>query len=103
MSHCRMDRHWKPFISQCAYCDIPYAVIAKAETFLEDQSFIGLMAGVNFANIKSPNARNSTEDLSNVYFKQLDRQTVKQLFTFYQMDFEMFGYSPELYFTHALN
>merc|ERR1712106_964848 len=50
LTRCGMDRHWKPFISRCAYCDIPYAVIAKAESFQKDQKFIGKMAGVEFEN-----------------------------------------------------
>ena len=51
MNNCKMDNHWKPFISRCAYCDVSYSVIAKAETFEEDQMYIGHMANVTFYNI----------------------------------------------------
>ena len=97
-SHCLMDQHWKPFIAECSYCEIPYAVIARTETFEEDQKFIGQLAGVNFKKTVANAGRgvNSTKDAVKIYFEQLNRQTVEELFKFYQMDFEMFGYSQEL-------
>ena len=27
LNKCGLDKHWKPFISRCGYCDIPYKVI----------------------------------------------------------------------------
>ena len=48
MNSCKMDNHWKPFISRCAYCDVSYSIIAKAETIKEDQRYIGHMANVTF-------------------------------------------------------
>ena len=45
--------------------------------------------------------RSGTEDLAAGYLKQLDRGMVEQLFMFYQVDFEIFGYSPDIYFTYA--
>ena len=51
MNWCQMDNHWKPFISRCAYCDVSYSVIAKAETIREDQMYIGHMANVTFYEI----------------------------------------------------
>ena len=51
LTDCKVDVHWKPFISRCGFCDVPYKVIAKAETFAEDQKFIGKLANVDFATI----------------------------------------------------
>ena len=48
---CNLNRHWRPFISRCGYCDIPYKVIAKAENFEEDRKFIGKLANVYFKPI----------------------------------------------------
>ena len=39
------------FFSRCAYCNVKYKIIAKAETFLQDQYYIGKMANVTFQNI----------------------------------------------------
>ena len=88
-----MDRHWKPFISRCAYCDIPYSVIAKAESFPKDQKFIGKMAGVEFENVQAHKSHGeSTKNLTMEYFGQLDSETINQLYELYRVDFEMFGY-----------
>ena len=51
MNNCELDVHWKPFISRCAYCDVSYSIIARAETMDEDQKYIGRMANVTFHNI----------------------------------------------------
>ena len=48
LNECGLDVHWKPFISRCGYCDIPYKVIAKAEKFAEDKKFIGKLANIDF-------------------------------------------------------
>ena len=36
----RIDGHWRPFICNCLYCDIPYHVIGRMETFEEDVRYI---------------------------------------------------------------
>ena len=48
MNQCSLNNHWKPFISRCAYCDVSYSIIARAETIREDQRYIGHMANVTF-------------------------------------------------------
>ena len=60
------------------------------------------MAGVHFETLQlHKGGGGSTKNLTKIYFEQLDRQTVDELYQLYQVDFEMFGYSPELYFTYA--
>ena len=51
MRACGLNNHWKPFISRCGFCDVPYTVIARAETMIEDLEFIGMMANVTFTNM----------------------------------------------------
>ena len=51
MIPCRLNNHWRPFISRCGYCDIPYNIIVKAETIQEDQKYLGHLANVTFAKI----------------------------------------------------
>ena len=45
---CQLDRHWMPLVSRCAYCQVPYTVVAKVETLAEDLKFIGKLTSVNF-------------------------------------------------------
>ena len=57
MNNCKLDNHWKPFISRRAYCDISYSIIARAETMDEDQKYIGQMANVTFHKIGRTESR----------------------------------------------
>ena len=102
MSRCKLDKHWKPFISRCGYCDINYKIIAKAENFAQDQLFLGHMANVTFQKIESHvSSGGSTKSLAKKYFSELDIDTVKELYKVYQVDFEMFQYSPDIFFQYA--
>ena len=38
--HKYVNEHWKPFYSQCGYCDIDYSFIGRMETFEEDVRYI---------------------------------------------------------------
>ena len=97
MNHCILDKHWKPFISRCAYCDITYTLIARVETFQQDQQYIDQLAGIHLEYLETHHSSaGSTGNLARQYFSQLDRQTVVQLYALYQVDLEMFGYSPDL-------
>ena len=51
MNQCLLNYHWRPFISRCGYCDVPYNIIVKTETLQEDQKYLGLLANVTFAKI----------------------------------------------------
>ena len=56
------------------------------------------MAGVKFENIQAHKSEEgNTKEQTRKYFGQIDKRTIDQLFKFYQVDFEMFGYSPALY------
>ena len=72
--------------------------MGRLETLQEDLNFIGQMAGVKLETISTnPSRGGSTSDLARKYFGQLDRRIVKKLYKLYKVDFEMFGYSPDLY------
>ena len=48
VNRCTINRHWKPFISSCAYCTENYTFILKAETFKEDLQFLGMTTNISF-------------------------------------------------------
>ena len=97
---------------------MPYKVIAKAENFVEDQKFIGHFANVTFQKIgmfmlvkkyclklllnilleSHKSSGGGTKKLVKMYFSQLDIMTAMKLFEIYKVDFEMFGYKPDVYF-----
>ena len=43
------------------------------------------------------------KELARKYFSQLSLDTAKKLYNIYKVDFEMFGYSPQLYYGYAKN
>ena len=77
------------------------------ETFNEDRKFIGKLAGIDLASIRLPftethlSRGGTSKDRSRKYFSELKLKTVKKLYKIYQVDFEMFGYSPLSYYDYA--
>jgi len=99
---CGLDKHWRPFISRCGYCDVPYSIIVKAENYLVDQKFLGKMANVTFAELESHvSSGGSTRSLAKKYFAELETNMVKKLYQIYKIDFEMFQYSPDLFINYS--
>ena len=97
-NRCRLDKHWKPFLSRCGYCDLEYQVIARMENFVQDQEMIGRLANVTFQKIEShKSSGGSTEDLTRQYFADLDKDMKKKLYNIFKIDFDLFGYDPNQY------
>jgi len=104
ISNCALDVHWRPYISRCAFCDVPYRVIVRSETFSEDVAFISELSGVKFPSKTKAlhvSSGGSSQDKAIRLFKQVRLSLVKRLYKLYEADFEMFGYSPQLYFDIA--
>ena len=75
-----------------------YTLVAKIETLNEDLKFLGILAGVIFPDIKSHESSGGrTQHLAIKYFQKLTKKTVWRLYKRYQLDFEMFNYSPQAY------
>jgi len=124
---CRLNVHWRPFVSRCAFCSTPYTVIAKAETSLEDIRYIGFLTNVTFEEKVKMNLSGDeekkrlteersrkTEDtrrkgepslpsaLASHYFSQVSKKQLEALYSVYRLDFKMFGYSHESYMKVAI-
>ena len=94
----QVDPHWTRYFSRCGYCIIPFKVIAQMETMGEDMKYIGEMVGGGKFKKKvrgNTSGFESTSQLTKNYFSKLDKQLVNQLYLYYQIDFEMFGYKPD--------
>ena len=71
----------------------------------EDLFHIGNMAGgLNFqtkpkSKIKNHSSGESTSSLSKKWFRELERSLLMRLYKFYQVDFELFGYTLDDYLT----
>jgi len=103
---CKLNNHWLPFLSRCAYCTANYTVVAKLETLDDDLFYIGEMVGITFDNIEanvSGGVKTSISELAKQYFSQLDDEVAWQLYKLYQPDFQLFGYKATEYLGIASN
>jgi hypothetical protein len=101
MAECHFNHHWLPYVTSCSLCTFEYSAVGRLENMQDDLLFIGQMAGVQFKNNVSHSSSGSTSQLAREYFSQVDEDDVEQLYQLYKIDFEMFGYSPDLYLNFA--
>ena len=99
-----VDRHWNLFDARCQYCEIPYNVIGKMETFDDDVKYIILKQNLEdiiplnttdlHMNWKGDEyANNSTL----AYFSSLSKLQIRWLYEIYREDFELFDYKIDSY------
>ncbi|KAF4529090.1 hypothetical protein B566_EDAN018221 [Ephemera danica] len=102
----RFDDHWIPIYLFCTPCLVRYDVIGHVETMLRDQLYAIRAAGLE--NLLKPRWRHLTKgkssagDVAKKYFSKLSKWHVQRLYEVYQLDFELFGYSPDEYAAYAI-
>ena len=102
---CDVNNHWTPYITRCGYCATKYSVVVQLDSLEEDLLHVGKMAGgLNFkakskSKIKNHSSGESTSSLTKKWFRGLERSLVMKLYKFYQVDFELFGYTLDDYLT----
>ena len=80
-----------------------YDVIGRMETFNEDVKYIFLKKNLekdlplNKATTSKNSASTKTAEITVNYFNQLSKQQINDLYEFYRMDFELFGYDVKNY------
>lgn len=106
------DEHWAPYYQFCSPCAVNFSVIAKVETLKQDSAYVIHQLGLGHVlgrtivgdrrtrlrtvMNKSKDGRNTTA-LMKYYFSQLDNKMLDELLDIYGVDFEMFGYDPNVY------
>lgn len=109
------DEHWAPFYKFCTPCNINFTIITKVETLKRDNDYVIYQAGLESLLLKPINEKRirvktimnkakdgkDTKRLRKKYFKQLDKQNLNDLLEIYGIDFEMFGYDSNVYYTMA--
>ncbi|XP_018314956.1 carbohydrate sulfotransferase 11 [Mycetomoellerius zeteki] len=95
------DDHWMPYYLFCTPCLVKYDIIAKVESLWRDQVYainkLGLQDKIE------PRWRHSNRyaNASKIYFSQLNREMVRRLYEKLRLDFELFDYSPDVYYEYA--
>ena len=86
---------------RCLYCDIPYDVVGKVETFTEDVRFIVAVKNLTHLipdSVASLKSHASSKDSKSVkFFSQLSSDQIQQLYRMYEPDFLLFDYDPNEY------
>jgi len=95
----QFNDHWVPYWLHCHVCEMEYDIIGKMETIADDMEFIAERSGLAATNITLPwtNRRNSGDNISLKYFRDLSVDQVMGLYRIYKLDFEMFGYQVTPY------
>ena len=91
-----INAHWRPQYMWCAYCQIGYNVIGKAETFADDVKYIvlkqNLTSLIPLETTKKKTHATYKEAKRINYMGQLLPDQIRGLYLFYKRDFELFGY-----------
>ena len=95
------DNHIEFFWKKCQLCYHDYNFIGKMETFYKDSKFLVEKLGVNASLFKLNEIANvssgpSTIDFARELFSKLPESLVLELYEMYRMDFDMFGYDPNV-------
>ncbi|XP_033322842.1 carbohydrate sulfotransferase 11 [Megalopta genalis] len=95
------DDHWMPYYLFCTPCLVDYEIIAKVETLRRDQIYAIHKFGLQ--KLIKPRWRHSGGHLnaSKVYFSQLSPNMVEKLYEKFKLDFDLFDYSPDVYYRYA--
>ncbi|XP_071537171.1 carbohydrate sulfotransferase 11-like [Panulirus ornatus] len=97
-----IDVHWQPLHDRCAPCDIQYDVIAKVETFAEDEKYLSQLMGLPLKHTEFSRlhiARGTpTADFTRTYFSTLSNSERDKVFRAFYYDFLLFGYSYDMFF-----
>ncbi|KYN37364.1 Carbohydrate sulfotransferase 8 [Trachymyrmex septentrionalis] len=95
------DDHWMPYYLFCTPCLVKYDIIAKVESLWRDQVYAINKLGLQ--NRIKPRWRhsNSYANTSKIYFSQLNKEMVRRLYEKLRLDFELFDYSPDVYYEYA--
>jgi len=93
------NTHWRPYWLHCNLCKLKFDFFAKFETLAEDMKTVKDVAHLGEAGVEFPwaNRRSANSSKTVEYFKPLGRARMDRLFSIYQIDFEMFSYSYEIY------
>ncbi|XP_011164292.1 carbohydrate sulfotransferase 11 isoform X2 [Solenopsis invicta] len=95
------DDHWMPYYLFCTPCLVKYDIIAKVESLWRDQVYAINKLGLQDRIKPRWRHSNGYVNASKVYFSQLNRAMVRRLYEKLRLDFELFDYSPDVYYEYA--
>ena len=103
-----MNGHWFPIHRTCKHCHISYDVIGHLDTMSEDLRYIILKSNLQkvlkLEDVLAVHERSTmhTHDETLAYFAKLSTKDVKTLYEIYKNDFDLFNFSPKVYFDQTM-
>ena len=104
----QMNGHWFPIHRTCKHCHISYDVVGHLDTMSEDLRYIILKSNLQkvlkLEDVLSVHELSTqhTHDETLAYFAKLSTKDVKTLYEIYKNDFDLFNFSPKVYFDQAM-
>jgi len=97
-----LNQHWIPVYNLCMPCLVNYTIIGRKESIEEDADFILKNIGIddNVPNSHVSNGK-STEKTLKEFYSELDRDLLERLYKLYEMDFLLFDYSINNYYSYV--
>ncbi|XP_064088916.1 carbohydrate sulfotransferase 10-like isoform X2 [Macrobrachium nipponense] len=100
-----MNRHWRPYSTNCRPCHVPFDYIVKLETFEEDLRYLVLKLGIKEINVttqknKSSKSKSPTYE---AYYRNISDDIIARLYAIYKEDFRLFGYEVPQFVKEALS
>ena len=91
------DRHWMPYHELCKPCQVHYDFIGHFETLNQDADYVLNKMGLhNVSLFHNHPSKKSASSLVAEKLSNLSQDQIRNLTDIYQLDFLLFGYSPEL-------
>ena len=103
-----MNGHWYPIHRICKHCHISYDVIGQMDTMNEDLRYIILKSNLQkvlkLEDVLAIHVRSTshTHNETLEYFAKLSTKDVKTLYDIYKDDFDLFNFSPKVYFDQTM-
>ena len=94
----QINEHWRPQITACPFCSIPFLVYGKYEAYAEDtayilhQSNLTQLRQVGFINSASGSQSTSKKERRTSFWSKVPAYYLKDLLHIFKPDFEMFQY-----------
>ena len=96
------NSHWWPYHKICHPCHARYSAIGHLETIDDDIKYILTISGLHkytsHVEWRHMTKNGSTDIWRGKYYSQVPCWMLSDLYNYYEIDFELFGYDPTEYF-----
>ncbi|KAL7291293.1 hypothetical protein TKK_0014896 [Trichogramma kaykai] len=104
------DDYWTPYNSTCYPCTIKYDYVMKFENLVDEYNYYLFITGMHKHGFPYPltplpenDPKSSTsQKVKEYYFKQVPTKLLRQVYEIYKLDFILFEYHPDEYYSLSM-